>query len=434
MKHYLLLCMSLVVMAFASSNASAQCIYTSISDGNFFLPGTTTINPAVIQRSATGCGPQDNPSNSTIIIDDKVVLNGNFTTTGEIRIKAGGSLVEDGTRRTLTINTQGNVAGFLAIEASAERIIGSPQVNVSVLIGNKAQIVVDNNSVLRVNCTLQLINQSYVGLGNNALLNVLGDIDVQNGNVLITGPDPTLGGSPAGLRVAGAIRTNNGGADLFAPNDLLITCIQQKEISCTVSTGPNVTPANSSNDPSCISVLPVTLTRFVGNWTAGGTAVNLKWTTVTEVNNAHFAVERSVDGITFEKVAQVTGAGNSTILRNYTYTDTSPLAASSYYRLKQVDHDGKSTYSTIISLGKPQRATDWLVTTSSPRRFIIQSQLDANSRFSVLDVTGKPMFSQAVSSDNADVVIPSLPTGVYLFRLTTQQGRFTIRQVVTAGN
>ncbi|GAB2457168.1 hypothetical protein GCM10011375_05630 [Hymenobacter qilianensis] len=420
-------------MAFASSNASAQCVYTSISNGNFFLPGTTTINPAVIQRSLTGCGTQDTPSNSTIIIDDNVILNGDFTTTGEIRIKAGGSLIEDGTRRTLTINTQGNVAGFLAIEASAERVINSPQVSVSVLIGNKANIIVDDNSILRVNCTLQLINQSYVGLGNNSLLNVLGDIDVQNGNVLITGPDPTQGGSPAGLRVAGAIRTNNGGADLFAPNDLLITCIQQKEIPCTVSTGPNVTPVNSSNDPSCISVLPVTLTRFVGNWASGGTAVNLKWTTVTEVNNAHFAVERSVDGITFEKIAQVAGAGSSTMLRNYAYTDVSPLTSSSYYRLRQVDYDGKATYSTIISLGKPQRTTDWLVSTSSPRHFTIQSQLDGDSRFSVLDVTGKPVFSQAVSTENADVVIPSLPTGVYLFRLTTKQGRFTVRQVVTAG-
>ncbi|QIL76038.1 T9SS type A sorting domain-containing protein [Hymenobacter sp. HDW8] len=261
------------------------------------------------------------------------------------------------------------------------------------------------------------------------MINVFGDVDLFNTTSQINGPSS---GSFAGLRVLGRLRGNsNAASNLFGSNDFLTTCVQGNPITCNTSNAAvyNI-PATENNDPSCISVLPVTLTRFVGNWTTGGIAVNLKWSTATEVNNDHFLLERSANGITFEKIAQVAGAGNSTMLRNYVYTDASPLATSTYYRLRQVDYDGTSTYSPIIFLDAPERLTNWLVATSSPQHFTIQSQLDANSQFTVLDVTGRPVFFQAVSPDNANVIVPFLPTGIYLFRLITKQGRFTIRKSI----
>ncbi len=425
----------MLLTAFASGNSFAQCTYTSLADGNFFLQDGTTFNAALFSRTGN-CNAQDNISNSIILINHNITLNGNLSITGAITIATTGSLRQDNTSRILTIRGNGNGSDIkLTLLAPAAPLRTSPQLTVGVLDLRAATVNVGVNSTLRVNCTLYTGNQVTINLGNNSLLNVLGDIDVATGNPGIVGP---VSGTPAGLRVAGKLKNNNGGASsLFSTTDNITTCVQRVTVPCSTSSAPDQTPQDDaaiSNDPSCISVLPVTLTRFVGQWAAGGAAVNLKWTTATEIDNDFFSVERSADGITFEKIDQVKGAGNSSMLRNYAYTDASPLMASSYYRLRQVDYDGKATYSPIISLGTPQRSTDWLVTTSSPRRFIIQSQLDANSRFSVLDVTGKPMFSQAISSDNANVVIPSLPTGVYLFRLTTQQGRFTIRQVVTAGN
>ncbi|MBC6606217.1 T9SS type A sorting domain-containing protein [Hymenobacter sp. BT188] len=433
MKHFLLSCLTLVLMAFASNSTLAQCVYTStgLGDGTFFTPGTTTINPITFAQTGT-CTGNTTPASSVFVINHNVILNGDFIINGgSITIGTAGSLRQDATNRKLTITNNGNGSEEqLTIVTVPVQTTNAPQLSVGILDLLRTTANIGVNSTVRVNCTLFVGTSVTVNLGNNSLLNVLGDVDVATASSVINGPAT---GSPAGLRIAGNVR-NNGGAQLFVATDLLTTCVQQiTPIPCSVTTQNIVTPP-ASNDPSCISVLPVTLTRFVGQWAAGGAAVNLKWATATEIDNDYFAVERSADGVNFEKIAQVKGAGNSSMVRNYAHTDASPLMSSSYYRLRQVDYDGKATYSPIISLGVPQSSIDWLIGTSSPRHFTIQSQLDANSRFAVLDVTGRPVFSQAVSRENADVVIPSLPTGVYLFRLTTKQGRFTVRQVVTAGN
>jgi len=61
-------------------------------------------------------------------------------------------------------------------------------------------------------------------------------------------------------------------------------------------------------------------------------------------------LERSADGKAFEKIGQIKGAGNSVIKLNYTFMDNHPANGINYYRLKQVDDDGKCTYSESISL------------------------------------------------------------------------------------
>jgi hypothetical protein len=75
--------------------------------------------------------------------------------------------------------------------------------------------------------------------------------------------------------------------------------------------------------------------------------VDIFWTTTTEVNNDFFSVERSRNGVAFEQIAVVDGAGNSINTHQYKITDSSPFIGINYYRLKQVDFDGSQTYSII---------------------------------------------------------------------------------------
>jgi hypothetical protein len=157
----------------------------------------------------------------------------------------------------------------------------------------------------------------------------------------------------------------------------------------------------------------------------------LAWTTANELNNAYFAVERSADGQTFTALAQVEGAGTTSAARAYAFTDERPLAKGNYYRLQQVDFSGKAAYSPVVFVAGGPVSSDWLVPTASPRQYAVRGLLDANSRLTVLDVLGRPLYSQAVSPERATVDLPALPTGVYLFRLTTSQGRYTIRQALT---
>src|SRR5207253_2457539 len=67
-------------------------------------------------------------------------------------------------------------------------------------------------------------------------------------------------------------------------------------------------------------------------------------------NSDYFTIERSADGINFESLTYVKGAGNSKITSNYKITDNAPLSGLSYYRLKQTDFNGISKYSNLTEV------------------------------------------------------------------------------------
>ncbi len=95
--------------------------------------------------------------------------------------------------------------------------------------------------------------------------------------------------------------------------------------------------------------LPVDLLAFDAEYTSSGDGL-LTWKTASEEENSHFDIERSLDGFNFEKIGEVEGAGTTSIEQSYFYTDygVESLSASDiYYRLKQVDFDGRYEYSEI---------------------------------------------------------------------------------------
>ena len=89
--------------------------------------------------------------------------------------------------------------------------------------------------------------------------------------------------------------------------------------------------------------LPVTLIYFTAEKLNAASSI-LKWQTSQEANSNYFEVQRSNDAISFLPIGKVAAAGNSVIAINYNFTDLKPLGGVNYYRLKQVDKDGKSTY------------------------------------------------------------------------------------------
>ena len=91
--------------------------------------------------------------------------------------------------------------------------------------------------------------------------------------------------------------------------------------------------------------LPVELITFEAQ--ANNNMVDLLWTTASEINNDYFVIESSSDGIEFNEVTEIVGAGNSNVEINYSAIDYNPYNGISYYRLKQVDFDGTMAYSKI---------------------------------------------------------------------------------------
>ena len=94
--------------------------------------------------------------------------------------------------------------------------------------------------------------------------------------------------------------------------------------------------------------MPIELFSFSAN-TVDSRYVELQWVTASEANNDYFTVERSKDATSFEAIGYVNGSGNSNTIKDYSYIDNNPYAES-YYRLKQTDYDGTSTYSKIIAI------------------------------------------------------------------------------------
>lgn len=109
------------------------------------------------------------------------------------------------------------------------------------------------------------------------------------------------------------------------------------------------------------SPLPISLLEF--NAYPVLEHVELVWSTATEVNNDYFTIERSKDGIHFEYLMKVPGAGNSNQLLNYKETDFNPLEGISYYRLKQTDYDRKFSYSElrVVNFNVPLSGTNIVV-------------------------------------------------------------------------
>ncbi len=94
--------------------------------------------------------------------------------------------------------------------------------------------------------------------------------------------------------------------------------------------------------------LPVELLYFYVEKATNGAL--LSWETATEINNDYFDVEWSTDGINFESIGQVQGAGTTTEVQSYEFLHDNPVNGNNYYRLKQMDFDEVFEYSNIVLL------------------------------------------------------------------------------------
>ena len=114
--------------------------------------------------------------------------------------------------------------------------------------------------------------------------------------------------------------------------------------------GPGFAASTSGVSPNGfnLSTLPVLFNSFYA--TKSNNNVVLNWSTAMEHNNKNFEIQRSLDGSNWTVIAIMLGAGNSDELTQYSYTDKNMTAAVAYYRIRQVDIDGKYEYSTIKTI------------------------------------------------------------------------------------
>ena len=113
-------------------------------------------------------------------------------------------------------------------------------------------------------------------------------------------------------------------------------------------TGSFTLTAQGNTCKTPVIPLPIQLLYFNGK--SEGRRNLLEWATATETNNDYFTIEKSGDAINFEPMAKINGAGNSTSNLSYNTYDNNPTNGITYYRLKQTDYNGATTYSATTSV------------------------------------------------------------------------------------
>ena len=163
----------------------------------------------------------------------------------------------------------------------------------------------------------------------------------------------------------------------------------------------------SGCDPLPVDLLIFTATK------KNGTVV-LDWATASEQNNSKFIIERSSDGINWPSIGEVIGVGNTKSISNYSFTDANPLDGTSYYRLLQIDIDGKGTLSKTVVVN-----TSGQLVSVSPNPFndelTIKTNIKGEISISVLDVLGRSLYDISKETEDGQVTIhPELASGAYI--------------------
>ncbi len=156
-----------------------------------------------------------------------------------------------------------------------------------------------------------------------------------------------------------------------------------------------------------MAVLPIELTFF--DAVLKGQSVELSWQTASEINNDFFKVQRSQDGIDFHSIGTVRGQGNSSQINEYHYMDHHPMPGTNYYRLLQVDFDGRSEV-------HPQRVVQYqsdisLFPTITADQLQVKGPV-VGLEVHIVDHLGRRL-SELILSDQRTIDVSAYPNGLY---------------------
>jgi fibronectin-binding autotransporter adhesin len=186
--------------------------------------------------------------------------------------------------------------------------------------------------------------------------------------------------------------------------------------------------------------LPIELLFFDAQLTTGK-IVELSWATASETNNDYFTIEKTRDGSSFEKVADVRGAGNSRARIQYNTFDNDPYEGYAYYRLKQTDFDGKFVYSKLVGIDNSSAEQyDFTIFPNPSSDGMINVNIKGNEAdrgtIIITDLLGRTIYSKAfLLTDNHNTVISldppgHLPPGIYQVSLQLNEKYLSQKMVV----
>lgn len=175
------------------------------------------------------------------------------------------------------------------------------------------------------------------------------------------------------------------------------------------------------------NILPIELISF--DAFQADRVVNLKWITASEVNNDYFTVQKTKDGLTWETVGTVDGAGTSTEVKSYSLLDSNPYTEVSFYRLVQTDFDGTVVYSDWKSVALMSDQAISIYPNPTKDNIVVRlNDLNTTAQLSVSDAMGTILSSSSTDQVLNKIELPN-EQGIYFLRIEINQ-QVEIRKVI----
>jgi hypothetical protein len=200
--------------------------------------------------------------------------------------------------------------------------------------------------------------------------------------------------------------TQNIGSTLFTAAQIVI------QIPITIT---DPTPGNNLFTTTIVvqnTPLPVQFHSF--NAKAEGCDVKLEWVTTNEVSNAYFNVERSADGTFFESVAKVNANMGATDKAAYSYVDKAPLNGTNFYRVSQVDIDGKHYTTSVVSAKGNCNVAPPVELFPNPATEVVNVKgLSGANTIRLFNILGQQIMEETATADVYPVKVNRLTSGTY---------------------
>ncbi len=287
----------------------------------------------------------------------------------------------------VNLNNMGNLTGVGTVVPSTFTNTGNTTPGLS-----PGVMTIDSDFTNGKTIFIEIVDNTSPGMGYDQLV-INGDINLEDTLTLSQGPSVPLA-------TYTVIRCTT------SP-----TCLSGTFEKVNLPGGYSIAYTGNSVEITRNFFLPVELTSFGATWTNKGSL--LRWTTKSETNNSHFEIERSLDAINFQMIGTLEGNGTTLNPNNYQFLDSYSGEYLSqknwlYYRLKQVDFDGTTNYSSIISISPSFGHSELtLVTLQNPTQNSLPIQVNIKDPskidLSIVDIYGRVLLTgsrDAIKGEN----------------------------------
>lgn len=321
---------------------------------------------------------------------------------------------------TYTTAASGN---FSADATWVGGLAGKPPQDNSVVCNCKIVIAAGHTLTMDITTTLSQVN--FVLDGVNSVLTFANDVDLT-----LIGPSSIDIQVPEARIVRGNTQNNIffGTTMIYSGAATYLGGIEQGRVDGIASAA-----SVRANPQFQSGTLPVVLSDF--RVAEKGSNVSLTWTTQTEINSSHFAIERSTDNKQWSVIGTVQASGNNSVEQNYSFTDPAPADGTNYYRLRIVDIDNAFKYS-LIKTASFKATTLTVITGPNPATSYLNINVSSPGnepyRLRLVNRTGQVVYDQkqAASTSRLQLNVSNYADGTYFVEVSNSSGLRKINQVM----